>query len=126
MAITTIKRKLTIAEMAELYSASNLNFKVLGYECFMAHSKTSYTYKIKVEHPKRHNPSRLIADWLEKKRKPFHQNIFIADLSIAELSIHAVPNGWDCERIEEYVRNKGHKLSECSWGAFEGEIKDYR
>lgn len=111
--------------MAELFSAKSDKFKIKAYEAIVTHKKDLYTYKITVEHNEIFTAKLLIQNWLIADGMP-ESNLFIGDLSIPELSIHRIPDHWDCERIEEFIRSKGHKLSECSWGIFEGEIQDYR
>lgn len=52
--------------------------------------------------------------------------IAVIDLSVSTLSIYDVPEHWEFERIEEYLDKKGHHLSNCSWGEFDGTINDKR
>lgn len=125
MKISTVKKKLTVAQMAELFSAKSDKFKVKTYEAIFAHNKDLYTYKITVEHNEIFTAKLLIQNWFIADDIP-GSNLFIGDLSIPELSIYRIPDHWDVDRIEEFMTSKGHKVSDCIWGAFEGEIKDYR
>ena len=52
--------------------------------------------------------------------------IAIIDLSFGTLTILEVPTNLDSEQTEELLREKGFDLSNCSWGAFDGEIRDER
>lgn len=54
------------------------------------------------------------------------QAIAVIDSSHPSLFIYDVPNEWDSDRIEQFIHDEGHKLSNCSWGAFDGEIQDFR
>lgn len=55
------------------------------------------------------------------------QAIAIIDLSNATLTIYDIPDELDGEQIEEWIRtNTNHRLSESSWGAFNGMIDDQR
>lgn len=54
------------------------------------------------------------------------QAIAVIDLSFSTLTILNVPDNLDGEQIEEVLREKGFHLSNCSWGAFDGEIRDER
>ena len=53
-------------------------------------------------------------------------SIAVIDLSTASLDIYDVPCAFDSEQIEEFLREKGFHLSNCSWGEFQGEINDHR
>ena len=54
------------------------------------------------------------------------QAIAVIDLSNANLSIHNVPISWDSEQIKDHLNDLNYHLSDCSWGAFDGEINDER
>jgi hypothetical protein len=53
-------------------------------------------------------------------------SIAVIDLSVPSLDIYDVPKEYDSEEIEEFLREKGYHLSNCSWGVFQGEINDHR
>ena len=52
--------------------------------------------------------------------------IAVINSNTLQLEIHDVDSDWDSERIEEFIESKGHKISECNWGIFDGNINDYR
>ena len=52
--------------------------------------------------------------------------IAVIDLSTTTLHIHEVPEYWNSEETEEFLQEKGYKLSEVSWGEFDGTINDER
>lgn len=54
------------------------------------------------------------------------QAIAIIDLSTCSLDIIDVDDELDSEQIEDVLIKKGYHLSNCSWGAFDGNINDLR
>ena len=54
------------------------------------------------------------------------QAIAVVDLSICSLYIYDVPEEWETEDIESFIVSEGHKLSNSSWGSFDGIINDLR
>lgn len=54
------------------------------------------------------------------------QAIAVIDLSNSTLSVHDVDSSLDSEGIEDALRELGYHLSNCSWGAFDGVVLDYR
>ena len=52
--------------------------------------------------------------------------IAVIDMSTLTLHIHNTPERWDSEETEEFLRESGYHLSNCSWGEFDGEIHDER
>lgn len=50
------------------------------------------------------------------------KQIAVIDLAICELFIYTVRKNYDSEKIETFLTKKGHHLSNCSWGEFNGEI----
>lgn len=54
------------------------------------------------------------------------QEIAVIDSSTTGLFLYSVPKEFDSEEIEIFINNKGHHLSNCSWGEFDGEIVDLR
>lgn len=49
--------------------------------------------------------------------------VAVIDLSVPSLTICDIPEGLDHEAIEWLLETKGFKMSECSWGEFEGDIR---
>ena len=54
------------------------------------------------------------------------QAIAVIDLSVVGLFIYDVNPLFGSEEIEDFIHSQGHHLSNCSWGAFDGEIVDLR
>ena len=52
--------------------------------------------------------------------------IAVIDLSNTSLHIYDINPKWDNERIENFLEQQGHHLSNCSWGEFDGIIIDHR
>ena len=52
--------------------------------------------------------------------------IAVIDLSTSSLCIYDVNEDMNLDEIEEFIHKQGHHLSNCSWGAFDGEIQDFR
>tara|TARA_R110000772_G_scaffold17332_9_gene48392 strand:+ start:638 stop:844 length:207 start_codon:yes stop_codon:yes gene_type:complete len=60
-------------------------------------------------------------DFMDEK-----ESIAVIDMSTSTLDILSVPTGWGFEETEEFLMEQGYHLSNCSWGAFNGEINDKR
>lgn len=52
--------------------------------------------------------------------------IAVIDLSNTTLTIYDVPDHWDSDLCEDFLIKKNHRMSEISWGAFDGIINDER
>ena len=52
--------------------------------------------------------------------------VAVIDLSVGGLSIYDIPDGLSSEDAEDVLIAKGHKMSQCSWGYFDGKIEDNR
>ena len=52
--------------------------------------------------------------------------VAIIDLSTSTLHIMDVPDKLDGQETEEFLEENGFKMSNCSWGEFDGEIDDQR
>lgn len=55
-----------------------------------------------------------------------NNQIAVIDLSYPSLFLYSIGEDWDNEEIENFIYSQGHKLSNCSWGVFDGEIQDLR
>jgi len=53
-------------------------------------------------------------------------NIAVIDLSVNGLYLYNVPKEFDSEQIEEFITSQGHRMSNCSWGEYNGGIVDLR
>lgn len=52
--------------------------------------------------------------------------VAVIDMSVGGLSIYDLPDGLSSEEAEDILIKKGHKMSCCSWGYFDGKIEDNR
>ena len=52
--------------------------------------------------------------------------IAVIDLSVTTLTIYDVPAIWDSEEVEGFLQEKGYRMSQISWGEFDGTINDER
>ena len=55
-----------------------------------------------------------------------YKAIAVIDSSVSTLTIYDMPKSWDSETIETEIIKLGHRLSQVSWGVFDGEIDDRR
>lgn len=55
-----------------------------------------------------------------------YNQIAVIDLSYPSLFLYTINKNWDNDKIEKFIYLQGHKLSNCSWGVFDGEILDLR
>jgi hypothetical protein len=52
--------------------------------------------------------------------------VAIIDMSTSTLHIMSVPTLFDSQETEEFLEENGFKMTNCSWGEFDGEINDER
>ena len=55
-----------------------------------------------------------------------YKAIAVIDSSVGTLTIYDMPKAWDSETIEVEIIKLGHRLSQVSWGEFDGTINDRR
>lgn len=54
------------------------------------------------------------------------KDIAVIDLAVKGLFLYRVDESLTSEEIEIEINKKGHHLSNCSWGEYDGEIVDLR
>lgn len=55
-----------------------------------------------------------------------NRTIAVIDHSINGLFIYNVDKDFDSNSIEVVLHEQGHRLSNCIWGEFDGQINDLR
>jgi len=53
-------------------------------------------------------------------------SIAVIDHTLHALFIYDLPENWNPAKIETLLNENGHRLMNCSWGAFDGKIEDQR
>ena len=55
-----------------------------------------------------------------------YQALAVIDQSVNGLFIYDIEEGLSNDEIETFIHSKGHHLSNCEWGEFDGQIEDQR